>query len=166
MLLHGECVFCRVQSIKSCILKQYGYNASHNNKEALMKTSTITEAKNNLSHLIRQLDVEEPVHLTRYGKSVAVMMSKTQYKKLISPVKSLNSAILNWRSQLDKIVNIGLRNEELKNIRKRICWARVFMGRINYLLDTNILSEPARKRQTSLRCNALPNMWGMETQHH
>ena len=83
-----------------------------------MKTSTIAEAKNNLSHLIHQLEVEEPIHLTRYGKPVAVMMSAAQYEKLISPVISLNSAILNWRNQLDEPLDIGLNDKELKTIRK------------------------------------------------
>ena len=41
-----------------------------------MKTCTIAEAKNNLSHLIHQLEVEESIRLTRYGKPVAVMMSE------------------------------------------------------------------------------------------
>ncbi len=83
-----------------------------------MKTSTIAEAKNNLSHLIHQLEAEEPIHLTRYGKPVAVMLSETQYKQLISPVKSLNSAILNWRNQLDEPSGIALSDKELKTIRK------------------------------------------------
>ncbi len=83
-----------------------------------MKTSTIAEAKNNLSHLIHQLEVEEPIHLTRYGKPVAVMMSETQYKQLISPVKSLNSAILNWRNQLVEPSDIALSDKELNTIRK------------------------------------------------
>ena len=73
-----------------------------------MKTSTIAEAKNNLSSLIHQLEVDEPIHLTRYGKPVAVMMSENQYQKLSSPPKSLNSAILNWRSQLDEESDVGL----------------------------------------------------------
>ena len=54
-----------------------------------MKTSTIVEAKNNLSHLIHQLELEEPIHLTRYAKPVAVMMSGSQYQELVSPTKSL-----------------------------------------------------------------------------
>jgi len=87
-------------------------------KGVTMKTNTIAEAKNNLSHLIHQLEVEEPIHLTRYGKPVAVMMSETQYKQLISPVKSLNSAILNWRNQLDEPSDIALSDKELKTIRK------------------------------------------------
>ncbi len=84
-----------------------------------MKTSTIAQAKNNLSQLIHRLDGEEPIHLTRYGKPVAVMMSETHYKNLISPSKSLNSAILNWRNQLDENVDIGLSDKELKTIRKK-----------------------------------------------
>ena len=83
-----------------------------------MKTSTIAEAKNNLSHLIHQLEVEEPIHLTRYGKPVAVMMSESQYQKLVSPQKSLYSALLNWRSQLDEESDIGLTGNELNVIRK------------------------------------------------
>jgi len=82
-----------------------------------MKTNTIAEAKNNLSHLIHQLEVEESIQLTRYGKPVAVMMSETHYKKLTSPAKSLNSAIINWRNQLDDTQDVGLRDDELKSIR-------------------------------------------------
>jgi len=52
-----------------------------------MKTSTIAEAKKNLSYLIQQLEVEGSIHLTRDGKSVAVMMSESQYQKLVSPPK-------------------------------------------------------------------------------
>ena len=83
-----------------------------------MKTSTIAEAKNNLSHLIHQLELEEPIHLTRYGKPVAVMMSESQYQKLLSPPKSLNTAILNWRSQLEEDLDMGLTDNELNTIRK------------------------------------------------
>lgn len=83
-----------------------------------MKTSSIADAKNNLSHLIHQLEVEESIHLTRYGKPVAVMVSESQYQKLISPPKSLNLAILNWRAQLDEVSDVGLTGNELDAIRK------------------------------------------------
>lgn len=83
-----------------------------------MKTSTIAEAKNNLSHLIHQLEFEEPIHLTRYGKPVAVMMSESQYQALISPPKSLNLAILNWREQLEEKSDVALTENELGTIRK------------------------------------------------
>ncbi len=60
-----------------------------------MKTCTIAEAKNNLSHLIHQFEKGEPIHLTRYGKPVAVMMSESQYQKLVLSTQSINLAILN-----------------------------------------------------------------------
>jgi len=82
-----------------------------------MKTSTIAQAKNNLSHLIHQVDGDEPVHITRYGKPVAVMMSEAQYKALTSPVKSINSAILNWRCERDESIDHGFTETELSDIR-------------------------------------------------
>lgn len=83
-----------------------------------MKTSTIAAAKNNLSNLIHQLETEEAIHLTRHGKPVAVMMSENQYQNLIAPNKSMNAAILNWRSQLADNVDVGLSDNELKAVRK------------------------------------------------
>lgn len=83
-----------------------------------MKTSTIAEAKNNLSNLIHQLEIGEPVHLTRYGKPVAVMMSEDQYQSLMAPAKNLNAAILHWRSQLDANEINGFSEPELKALRK------------------------------------------------
>lgn len=81
-----------------------------------MKVSTIVNAKNNLSHLIHELDTEEMVQLTRHGKPVAVMMSEAHYKKLISPTQSLNTAILNWREQQDELSD-GFSEETLHAIR-------------------------------------------------
>jgi len=83
-----------------------------------MKVSIIAAAKNSLSHLIHQLESEEPIHLTRYGKPVAVIMSESQYQALLSPSKSLHSAIVNWRAQLDEDSDVGLTSNELDVIRK------------------------------------------------
>ena len=83
-----------------------------------MKTSTIAEAKKNLPHLIQQLELEGSIRLTRDGKPVAVMMSESQYQKLVLPEKSINSAILNWRSQLDEGSDVGLTSNELSDMRR------------------------------------------------
>jgi len=88
------------------------------NEVYFMKISTISAARNNLSHLIHQLESEEPIHLTRYGKPVAVMMSESQYQALVSPSKSIHSAIVNWRAQLDEDSGAGLTSNELDAIRK------------------------------------------------
>ncbi|MDO9167624.1 MAG: type II toxin-antitoxin system Phd/YefM family antitoxin [Methylobacter sp.] len=80
-----------------------------------MKTSTIAEAKNNLSQLINQLGSDEPIHLTRHGKPVAVMLSEANYQKLTHKDNSLYQAIQQWRNQLDS--NIALTETELKCMR-------------------------------------------------
>lgn len=80
-----------------------------------MKTSTIAEAKNNLSQLIHQLQSDEPIHLTRHGKPVAVMLSEANYQKLTHKDHSLYQAIQHWRNQLDS--DSGLTETELKNVR-------------------------------------------------
>jgi prevent-host-death family protein len=91
-----------------------------------MKTSTITEAKNNLSQLIHQLETGEAIHLTRYGKPVAVLISENQYQRAIGANKSLNSPILNWRSQLDQNDDIGFNDKELQALRKESSTGRGF----------------------------------------
>jgi prevent-host-death family protein len=81
-----------------------------------MKTSTIAEAKNNLSQLIHQLESDEAIHLTRHGKPVAVMLSEANYQKLTQKNKGLFQAIQQWRSQLD--ADSALTDAELKQIRE------------------------------------------------
>ena len=80
-----------------------------------MKTSTIAEAKNNLSQLIYQLESDDPIHLTRHGKPVAVMLSEANYQKLTQKNTGLYQAIQQWRSQLDS--DSALTEAELKNLR-------------------------------------------------
>ncbi|MFU8789093.1 MAG: type II toxin-antitoxin system Phd/YefM family antitoxin [Methylobacter sp.] len=80
-----------------------------------MKTSTIAEAKNNLSQLIHQLESDEPIHLTRHGKPVAVMLSESNYQKLTHKDNSLYQAIQQWRNQLEG--DGALTNAELKTLR-------------------------------------------------
>jgi len=80
-----------------------------------MKTSTIAEAKNNLSQLIHQLESDEAIHLTRHGKPVAVMLSEANYQKLTHKDNSLYQAIQQWRNNID--TDSGLTETELKNVR-------------------------------------------------
>lgn len=83
-----------------------------------MRTSSIADAKNNLSHLIQEIEAGDPVHLTRYGRPVAVIMSEHQYQNLVAPEKSVSTAIMNWRSQLDENVDNGFDDRELRQLRK------------------------------------------------
>jgi prevent-host-death family protein len=80
-----------------------------------MKTSTIAEAKNNLPQLIRQLELDETIHLTRHGKPVAVMLSEANYQKLTQKNQGLYQAIQHWRGQWEG--DGALTEAELKKIR-------------------------------------------------
>ncbi|MGR8932013.1 MAG: type II toxin-antitoxin system Phd/YefM family antitoxin [Gammaproteobacteria bacterium] len=91
-----------------------------------MRTSTIAEAKNNLSQLIHQLETGEVIHLTRYGKPVAVLISEHQYQRTIGADKSLSTAILNWRSQLNQSEDIGFSDKELQALREESNTGREF----------------------------------------
>jgi prevent-host-death family protein len=79
-----------------------------------MRTSTIAETKNNLSQLIYKLD--EPVHITRHGKPVAVMISEAKYQQMLTPKSnSLSDAIRQWRNELTE--DIALTESELDELR-------------------------------------------------
>ncbi|WP_411726046.1 type II toxin-antitoxin system Phd/YefM family antitoxin [Methyloglobulus sp.] len=81
-----------------------------------MKTSTIAEAKNNLSQLIHQLESDDAIHLTRHGKPVAVMLSEANYQKLTHKDNSLYQAIQQWRN--NKLEGDSAPTDiELKNLR-------------------------------------------------
>jgi prevent-host-death family protein len=80
-----------------------------------MKTSTIAEAKNNLSQLIHQLESDDVIHLTRHGKPVAVMLSEANYQKLTGKDASLFKAIQEWRNNLEE--DSALTETDLNNLR-------------------------------------------------
>jgi prevent-host-death family protein len=126
--LLAEQFFTSANEVDKCYTRRrHGYNVGHNIAEdSIMRTSTIAEAKNNLSQLIHQLETGEAIHLTRYGKPVAVLISEHQYQRTIGSNKSLNSAILNWRSQLNQNDDIGFNDKELKALRKESSTGREF----------------------------------------
>ncbi|MGA9417510.1 MAG: type II toxin-antitoxin system prevent-host-death family antitoxin [Candidatus Cybelea sp.] len=46
---------------------------------------SIAEARDNLSALVRQAESEDPIELTRHGKSVAVLLAKKTFDRLTAP---------------------------------------------------------------------------------
>ncbi len=47
-----------------------------------MAATSIADAKNQLTRLIHQAEKGEPVHITRRGKPVAVLLSEDEYPRL------------------------------------------------------------------------------------
>ena len=68
----------------------------------VMPEVSVTQARNTLSRLIRRVEDGEPVHITRRGKPVAVLVSRGVYDRLESgtPRRDFWQAIQDWRSQV------------------------------------------------------------------
>jgi prevent-host-death family protein len=83
-----------------------------------MKVISIAEAKNSLTKLIHQVEEGEPVHLTRRGSPVAVILSEAQYQQLTAQRKSVWVSIKEWRDQVN-FTDIELTDEEINSWRDR-----------------------------------------------
>ncbi len=82
-----------------------------------MRTSTIASAKNNLPQLIYDLESEEVIHLTRHGRPVAVMLSETNYQKLIRKNnEGVYSEIQKWHGESKD--DAAFTDAELDSLRK------------------------------------------------
>ncbi len=68
-----------------------------------MSEASIAEAKNQLTRLIHQAEGGEPVHITRRGKPVAVLLSADQYTRLCQGKAHYNfwDLIVDMRSELE-----------------------------------------------------------------
>ena len=66
-----------------------------------MSAVSIAEARNTLTRLIRKAEDGGPVHITRHGKPVAVLVSRDEYERLSSgePKKDFWQAVEDWRAQ-------------------------------------------------------------------
>lgn len=83
-----------------------------------MREIPIAEAKNSFARLVHQAEQGEPVHLTRRGKAVAVILSEAQYRQLTASPKSVWMAIKEWREQVD-FSGVELTDREVDSWRER-----------------------------------------------
>jgi prevent-host-death family protein len=66
-----------------------------------MPEVSIAQARNALTRLIHRAEDGEPVHITRRGKPVAVLVSSDEYERLESGVarRDFWQAVMDWRAQ-------------------------------------------------------------------
>jgi len=86
-----------------------------------MTTVSIAEAKNQLTRIVQQAETGESVHITRHGKPVAVLVSKTEYERLRSnksEPKSLWDTVVDWRNA-NNFDWPGLTDEEIDSWRDK-----------------------------------------------
>ncbi len=67
----------------------------------MAKQYSISDARNNLPGIIREVERGSPVELTRRGKRVAVLMSTREHERLQSPKGDLWTAIQAFRAEHD-----------------------------------------------------------------
>jgi prevent-host-death family protein len=63
------------------------------------KNYSIAEAKNHLPELVREVEQNGPVHLTRRGKPVAVLLSLSAYERLQKGKVDFWEAYLDFRQR-------------------------------------------------------------------
>ena len=66
-----------------------------------MAEVSVTQARNTLTRLIREVEAGEAVHITRRGKPVAVLVSRDDYDRQESgePRRDFWQGIMEWRAQ-------------------------------------------------------------------
>ncbi len=66
-----------------------------------MSETSVADAKNHLPRLIHQAERGEPIHITRHGKPVAVLIAECEYTRLITgqtPQDDFLAFLRQWRS--------------------------------------------------------------------
>lgn len=86
--IHHCCIIKKVRNIS--------FSAQTANGGFMCKTS-IYDARNNFSNLVKLAETGEPVELTRYDKPVAVIISYEEYKKINKQNKE--SWLSKWRRE-------------------------------------------------------------------
>jgi prevent-host-death family protein len=56
------------------------------------KQQSIAEARSNLPQLVREAELGEPIELTRRGESVAVLIGRRQYERLVTRSRRFSEA--------------------------------------------------------------------------
>ena len=68
-----------------------------------MTEVSIAEARDTLTRLIQRAEAGEPVHITRRGKPVAVLVSEEDFKKFGKPRRDPMEFLRAWWAYLDTL---------------------------------------------------------------
>ena len=65
----------------------------------MVRQYSISDARNNLPSIVKQVEYGPAVELTRRGRPVAVLISHKEYERLNPPKPDLWTAIQEWREK-------------------------------------------------------------------
>jgi prevent-host-death family protein len=80
------------------------------------KQYSIAEARDHFTSLVRDVEEELVIELTRRGKPVAVLLSIQEYKQLITRPSSFWEAYTTFRNQVD-LQKLGIEPDTFANLR-------------------------------------------------
>ena len=84
----------------------------------MVRQYSISEARNNLPSIVKQVEHGPAVELTRKGKAVVVLLSHKEYKRLNPPKPDLWTAIQEWRARHEPLTDAEV-EEIFSDIRDR-----------------------------------------------
>jgi prevent-host-death family protein len=84
----------------------------------MLKQYSIAKARDHFTSLVRAVERESAVELTRRGKPVVVMLSIQEYKRLSSPKAGFWEAYSAFREQVD-LQELGIEPDTFTSLRDR-----------------------------------------------
>ena len=84
----------------------------------MVRQYSISDARNNLPNIVKQVEHGPAIELTRRGKPVAVLISREEYERLNPPKPDLWTSIQQWRATHEPLTDAEV-DEIFGDIRDR-----------------------------------------------
>lgn len=83
------------------------------------KVYSIAEARDHLTSLVHEVEMGDPITLTRRGKPVAVLVSEVEYARLTGGKKGFWTAMQEWRAKVNAEGGVFPTGEEFEGLRDK-----------------------------------------------
>jgi cellobiose PTS system EIIB component len=83
----------------------------------MTKKYSIAEARHDLAAIVKELDQQPVIQITRRGEPVAVLISTREFERLSSPPGGFWDAYTAYRDQVD-LKKLGLKSELFEDARQ------------------------------------------------
>jgi len=87
-----------------------------------MSEASVAEAKNHLPRLIRRAEHGDPIHITRHGRPVAVLLAADEYSRLTqeqTPQQGFLDFLETWRARMAAEDDLPLSEPEIDDLRDK-----------------------------------------------
>ena len=87
-----------------------------------MTQATVADARNHLPRLIHQAEHGEPIHITRHGRPVVVLLAEREYTRLTegrTPQQGFLDFLQQWRARMATDDCVSLSEQEVDALGKQ-----------------------------------------------